>query len=294
MQYSAILERMCSALESAPHKARALVAAPYSAEIIESVERVYQQGYLEEVVLVGDESKIPQASDHFTRVDIDNPAEIASFVAEEGNKAGGLVIKGNISSSTLLRAVLKGSGGRHVANHVYAIQSRAFPEKTVVVADAGVNIQPDLKVKAEIIKNTVGVAHKLGFATPRVALVSAVESINPAMQSTLDAAALKVMGERGALGQAYVDGPMAFDAAMMIRSAEIKGLVGPVAGQADVLVLDDIEAANSTSKSLIGVDGDAMGVVVSGGKVVAFPSRGDSAKTRHHSLLLAAYLSISC
>jgi phosphotransacetylase len=291
MQYTDIVANMRAALQQRSHKPRALVAAPYAAEVIAALEKIYSEGYLDVVVLVGDAEKIPDSHPDFTRVHLADPQAIADFTASESREGGGVVIKGNISSSTLLKAVLAGTGAKHIASHVYIIRSRAFPDKTVLVADAGVNIHPDLKAKAEILKNTVEVARRVGIVSPRVALISAVENINPAMQSTLDAAALKVMGERHVFGDARVDGPMAFDAAMLLAAAATKGLAGPVAGCADVLILDDIEAGNSTAKALIGADGDAMGVVVGGGRVVAFPSRGDSEKTRYDSLLLAAFLS---
>lgn len=290
MNYQRIINNITEHLASSDSPVTAFIAAPYSEDIIRAVESALEQGFLAGAVLVGDIEKIPRIPSLFSHVNLVDTAEIAQYVAESGSKSGGLVVKGSISSGTLLKAVLKGSGGRAVASHAYLIQSLSFPERTMLVADAGVNIHPDLKTKVEILHNTLGIARKLGIDKPRVAVLSAVESINPAMQSTMDAAALSVMADRGIFGSALVDGPMAIDAAMNPSSAAVKNLSGDVAGQANILLLDNIEAANSTAKALIGTVGKAMGVIVGAGRVVAFPSRGDSQETRFHSILLAAFL----
>lgn len=292
MRYDEILDRIAGVLNQ-HHVARAIVAAPYSSEVIDSINEVYDLGYLSEVVLIGDPEKMPATRRHFRVLEALSLDAVASLAADEAGKGCCVVVKGNISSSTLLRAILKGGGPGALANHVYIINSKAFPNKAVLVSDAGVNIHPDLNAKAKIIGNTVRVAQAVGLAEPKVALLSAVETINTAMPCTIDAAALKVMGERGVFGTALIDGPMALDAAMLPRAAQTKGLRGDVAGNADVLILDDIEAGNSTAKALIGADGDAMGVIVGANTVVAFPSRGDSPRTRIQSLMLAAFLTAS-
>ena len=291
MDYQQILKKITRQLAASKTPITAWVAGPYSEDIIRAVEKVQTQGLLAKVVLVGDGDKIPRIPASFEHVNVIEPAAIAQYVAENSGGSGNLVVKGNISSSALLKAVLKGGGGKAVASHAYIIKSPSFPDRTILVADAGVNIQPDLKTKIEILHNTLTIARKVGIEVPRVAILSAVESINPSMQSTIDAASLMVMAARRNFGNAQVDGPMAIDAAMMPASAATKNLHGEVAGQANVLLLDDIEAANSTAKALIGAVGQAMGVIVGAGKVVAFPSRGDSEETRYHSLLLAAFLS---
>ncbi|MFA7554850.1 MAG: phosphate acyltransferase [Spongiibacteraceae bacterium] len=294
MQYADILDTITRRLVQG-NKPCAVVAAPYSSAILSSLQQAVDNGFIGQVLLVGDKAQIPDSGSHFDVEPIVDPQEIASFAAKRAKENAGLLIKGSISSGTLLRAALSGSasseaGPKPIASHVYVIQSKAFPGQTILVADAGVNIKPDCATKGLIIQNTVDVAHKLGIERPRVAIVCAVESINPHIQSTVDAAQLKAMGERGVFGVADIDGPMAMDAAMIPSAAQAKKLSGPVAGNANVLILDNIEAANSTTKGLIGVDGDAMGVVVGGSIPVAFPSRGDTEETRYHSLLLAAYL----
>ncbi|MBR9911403.1 MAG: phosphate acetyltransferase [Gammaproteobacteria bacterium] len=290
MDYLSILKTIVESLRQG-EKVRAVVAAPYSAEIVQSVKRVYDDGFLSELIFVGEREKIPVADNFFTLVEKFSDEDIAVTATEAARRPGSIIIKGKLSSSTLLKAVLKGSGGKRVASHVYIIDSKAFPGRAILTTDAGVNIKPDVGTKAKIVDNALSVAHAVGYQQPKVAILSAVETINSHMQGTLDASSLCAMAAEGRFGDAVLAGPMALDAALLQRSATIKGMSGPVAGSADILVLDDIEAGNSTSKALIGEFGDAMGVIVGAGVPVAFPSRGDSETTRYHSLLLAAYLS---
>lgn len=289
MDYKSIVARITTGLAKGT-KPRVVVAAPYNTEVLSSLQQALAKGFVGDVLLVGDQGQMPPEASNFAVVDIQDGKEIATFAANKAREAQGLLIKGTIASSTILRAALSGAEHKCIASHVYVLQSKAFPEQLLLVADAGVNIKPDIDAKAAIIRNTIAVAHKLGLDRPKVALVCAVESVNPHIQSTLDAAALVDMASQGAFGAADIAGPMALDAALLPRAAKTKKLSGPVAGQANVLILNDIDAANSTAKGLIGVDGDAMGVVVGGTIPVAFPSRGDSEKTRYDSLLLAAYL----
>jgi phosphotransacetylase len=289
MDYKNIVARITTGLASGA-KPCVVVAAPYNAEVLSSLQQALANGFIGDVLLVGDKAQMPPEASSFSVVDIQDGKEIATFAANKAREAQGLLIKGTIASSTILRAALSGAENKRIASHVYVMQSKAFPEQLLLVADAGVNIKPDVDAKAAIIRNTIAVAHKLGIERPKVALVCAVESVNPHIQSTLDAAALVEMANQGAFDTADIAGPMALDAALLPRAAKTKKLSGSVAGQANVLILNDIDAANSTAKGLIGVDGDAMGVVVGGTIPVAFPSRGDSEKTRYDSLLLAAYL----
>lgn len=290
MLYSKILQTILGTLEK-KGEGRAVVVAPYMREIVAAVKKVFDNGFLSEVLFIGDPERIPCKKTFYTLVPKTDPVEMAQYAADEGKKSGTTIIKGNISSSVLLKAVLKGSGGKRVASHLYIINSMAFPKRAILVTDAGVNIAPDLNTKVQILENAVFVARAVGYEKPRVALLSATETVNPVMQSTIDASAITVMNTRGSLKRADIDGPMALDAALLDSSARTKGLSGPVAGQADILMLDDIESANSTSKALIGENGDAMGVIMGAGTPVAFPSRGDSELTRYNSLLLAVFLS---
>jgi phosphotransacetylase len=275
----------------------AIVVSPYTPEIISAVQRALRDGIVGDAILVGDPAQIPLArADAGTRLrfqPLESEEAVLTFVSErlwQGD--GNLVVKGSISSGKLLRTVL--AAGAHPddrLSHIYVIDSSAFPGRAVVFSDAGVNIAPDLQTKEKIIDNVVHFAHNIGYAFPRIAVLSAVETLNPAIQSTVDAAALKAMGERGRFGRCHVDGPMALDAAMIPRAAAAKSLTGEVAGRADILICPEIDGANSTAKALIGTTGRAMGVIYGGrGVPIAFPSRGDSEETRLGSILLAAGL----
>jgi phosphotransacetylase len=160
----------------------------------------------------------------------------------------------------------------------------------VAFADAGVNIAPDLAAKAAIIRNSVDALRALGAHRPRLAVLSAVEVVKHGLASSVDAALLTQMARRGQLGDVDVDGPLSIDAALSMDAARDKSLTGTVPGQADVLIAPSLDAANMTSKAIIGTTGRAMGVVLGAKVPVALPSRGDSLQTRIHSLLLAAYL----
>jgi phosphotransacetylase len=289
MHYQDILAHIIDSLHKGSRPC-AVVAAPYSSQVLKTVKQALDNGFVGDVVLVGDPQQMPEEAHEFVIEALVEPREIAESAARKAKVERGVLIKGTIASSTLLRAALSGEKQKPVANHVYIIESRGFPEQTLFFADAGVNINPDVDTKRQIIHNTLTMARQLTFEHPRVALISAVETLNPHIQSTVDAVELKAMGQRGEFGSADIDGPMALDAALIASSAKTKKLSGPVAGKANVLILSDIDSANSTAKALIGVDGDAMGVVVGGAIPIAFPSRGDSEKTRYHSLLLAAYL----
>lgn len=275
----------------------AIVASPYTPEIISSLERALHGKVISRAILVGDPALMPlneDAASQGLEIHVTNSEEgILDFVRDCLRQDDGiLVIKGNISSGKLLRTVL--AAGAHQderLSHIYVIDSKSFPERAVVFSDAGVNIRPDLETKKKIIENAVQLAHNIGLLEPRVALLSAVETINPAMQSTLDAATLHQLGTQGRFGSCHVDGPMAIDAAMIPRSAQAKSLKGEVAGRADILICPDLDSANSTSKALIGSTGRAMGVIYgASGIPVAFPSRGDSEETRLDSIVLAAAL----
>lgn len=278
----------------------ALVVSPTTREIISSVRQALREGYIREAILLGDPALIPLAVDdpgHGLRIHaVDGEEAILATLRERLlQRHKDLVIKGNISSGKLLRAVLSASTHQDDRlSHLYLLDSKSFPDWAIVISDAGVNIDPDLPTKAKIIDNAVQFARAIGFDHPRIALLSAVETVNPAMQSSLDAAALRAMAEGGRFPHCHIDGPMAIDAALSPRSATAKSLTGEVAGRADVLICPNIDSANSTAKALIGTTGRAMGVIYGGAGVpVAFPSRGDSEETRLDSILLAASLAVS-
>jgi phosphate acetyltransferase len=177
--------------------------------------------------------------------------------------------------------------GRRMS-HVFRFEVPAYP-KPLLVTDAAINIAPSLEDKADIVRNAVELAQALGVAQPRVAILSAIETVTPRIASTLDAAALCKMADRGQIVGAILDGPLAFDNAISAEAARMKGIVSPVSGQADILVVPDLEAGNMLAKQLEYLAGASSCGVVLGARVpIALTSRADSATSRMASAALAA------
>ena len=160
--------------------------------------------------------------------------------------------------------------------------------KPLYITDAALNIAPTLVDKADIVQNAILFAQIMGVATPKVAILSAVETVNPSIPSTLDAAALCKMADRGQIKGGLLDGPLAFDNAISTHAAEIKHIASAVAGQADILVAPDLESGNMMAKQLEYLAGASGSGVVLGARVpIALTSRADTATTRSASALLA-------
>ncbi|HTJ89816.1 MAG TPA: bifunctional enoyl-CoA hydratase/phosphate acetyltransferase [Acidocella sp.] len=201
-----------------------------------------------------------------------------------------LLMKGALHSDELLHEVVQAATGLRTGkrlSHVYVMDVPSYP-KPLLVTDAVINIAPDLPEKASIVQNAIDLAHRLGLADPRVAILSAVETINPAIPSTADAAALCKMAERGQITGGILDGPLAFDNAVSPAAAKQKGIVSAVAGAADILVVPNIEAGNILAKQLTFLaNADAAGVVLGATVPIIFTSRADDARTRLSSCALA-------
>ncbi len=159
------------------------------------------------------------------------------------------------------------------------------------ITDAAINIAPDLDAKADICRNAIDVAHIIGIAEPKVAILSAVETVNPKLRSTLDAAALCKMAERGQITGGVIDGPLAFDNAINAKAAEDKGIVSSVAGRADILIVPDIESGNMLAKQLTFMAGaDSAGIVTGARVPIILTSRSDSTRTRIASCAIAVLI----
>ena len=200
------------------------------------------------------------------------------------------LMKGSLETHELLAAVVdRGSSlrtGRRIS-HVYAMDVPGYP-KPLYVTDAAVNVTPSLEQKRDICQNTIDLLHVLGIEQPRLAVLAAVETVNPRMPTTLDAAALTVMASRGQIRGALVDGPLAFDNAISMAAARTKGIVSPVAGQADILLVPDLEAGNMLAKQLMYFGGaDGAGLVLGARLPIIMTSRADSLRSRLASVALA-------
>jgi phosphate acetyltransferase len=163
--------------------------------------------------------------------------------------------------------------------------------RTLLISDAAINIKPEFEDKIHIVQNAIDLAHALGIPEPKVALLSAVETVNPKIPSTMEAAALCKMADHGQITGGILDGPLAFDTAVSLHAAEIKHLNSPVTGQADILIVPDLESGNMLAKQLEYLGGAQLAGIVLGARVpVILTSRADSAETRLTSCAVACLL----
>ncbi|MBA1159083.1 bifunctional enoyl-CoA hydratase/phosphate acetyltransferase [Microvirga mediterraneensis] len=203
------------------------------------------------------------------------------------------LMKGSLHTDELMAAVVASGSGlrtKRRVTHCFVIQTPAYP-RPFIVTDAAVNIAPSLPEKVDIVQNAIDLAQVLGVKQPRVAILAAVETVSPRMQATLDAAALCKMADRGQITGGVVDGPLAFDIAVSAAAAKIKGIVSPVAGQADILVVPDLESGNMLAKQLeyIG-NADSAGIALGAKVPIILPSRADARATRLASCAIAVLL----
>jgi len=197
------------------------------------------------------------------------------------------LMKGSLHTDELMAAVVPSATGLRTARrvtHVFVMDVPTYP-KLLLVTDAAVNIFPDLEAKVDIVQNAIDLARVLGIEKPKVAILSAVETINPKIQSTLDAAALCKMADRGQITGGILDGPLAFDNAISAEAARTKKILSPVAGHADILLVPDMEAGNMLAKQLQYLAGaDAAGIVLGARVPIVLTSRADSVRTRLASI----------
>lgn len=201
-----------------------------------------------------------------------------------------VLMKGHIPTAVLMKAVLNRNFGLRtgkILSHVAAFEIPGF-DRLLFITDAGMNINPDLQRKAQIIQNAVQIAKSVGVIKPIVAPLAAIEVINPAMHATLDAAALAAMNRRGQITDCIVDGPLALDNAISINAAKHKGISGDTAGNADILLVPNIESGNILYKSLVYFSKAKVGGLIAGAKApIVLTSRADSAESKLYSLALA-------
>ena len=208
--------------------------------------------------------------------------------------AADMVMKGLVDTATFLRSVLNKEVGLRTGklmSHVSVFEIQGI-DRLILLTDAAFNTYPDLKQKVEIINNSVMVAKSCGIQNPKVAPVCAVEVVNPDMPATVDAALLSKMSDRGQIKGCIVDGPLALDNALSEEAAHHKGITGPVAGKADILLLPNIDVANVMYKSLTYTAQTRNGgILVGTSSPVILTSRADSFETKVNSIALAALVS---
>ena len=203
------------------------------------------------------------------------------------------LMKGSLHTDELMGEVVARTGGLRTArriSHVFVMDVPTYP-RPLLITDAAINIAPTLEDKVHIIQNAIDLAHVMGIAEPKVAILSAVETVNPKIQSTLDAAALCKMADRGQIKGGLLDGPLAFDNAVSLVAAKTKGIRSAVAGQADILVVPDLESGNMVAKQLEYLaDALTAGVVLGAAVPIVLTSRADTAETRSASCAIAALM----
>ena len=252
-------------------------------------------------VLVGPEDKIRAAAEQ-ARIDLssyeivstehsDAAAQAAVAMARSGGAEA--LMKGALHTDELMHAVLDHERGLRTArrmSHVFAIDAPGYP-RPLFVTDAAINIYPTLADKHDIVQNAIDLAHALGIAQPRVAILSAVETVTESIRSTLDAAALCKMADRGQITGGILDGPLAFDNAVSEEAAKTKGIVSPVAGRADIFVVPDLEAGNMLAKQLEYLaEAEVAGIVLGARVPIILTSRADKMLARLGSCAIALLL----
>jgi phosphate acetyltransferase len=250
-------------------------------------------------VLIGPEEKI-RAVAEAEKIDLGSyrvvpvaHSHAAAEKAVEMARAGEVeaLMKGSLHTDELLGAVVPSATGLRTArriSHIFVMDVPSYP-KMLLITDVAVNIYPKLKEKVDIVQNAIDLAHVLGIKEPKVAILSAVETVNPEIESTLEAAALCKMAERGQITGGILDGPLAFDNAISEQAARTKKIRSPVAGQADILVVPDLEAGNMLAKQLCYLAGaEGAGIVLGARVPIVLTSRADSVRTRLASTAVMA------
>jgi phosphotransacetylase len=292
------LEQMLEALKTRPKK-RLVAAWAVDPHTIEAVHEAVRLGIVD-ATLVGDEERI-RATCRDRGVDVaafhivqepDDRRATSRAVALVNEGHAQLLMKGLVTSDCYMKAILDKEHGLlepgAILSHVTVIENPRYP-KLIVCGDVAVIPAPDLRQKVAITKYVIATAHALGIEQPKIALIAATEQVLPSMPACTEAAIIAKMAERGEIKGALVDGPMGLDVAIDRESAQLKGVKGPVAGDADGLVFPTIEAGNVFYKGNTKLGGAELGAIVTGARApCVLTSRGDSSRTKTYSIALAA------
>jgi phosphate acetyltransferase len=285
--------------------ARCHALTPISVAVCHPCDQVSLEGPVEaaklgliDPILIGPEAKIRSVAKEFN-LDISGlrivdtqhsheSAEKAVAMCRSGEAEA--LMKGSLHTDEMMHEVASREKGLRTArriSHVFVMDVPTYP-RTLLITDAAINIYPTLEDKADILQNAIELAHVLGIELPKVAILSAVETVYPKINSTIEAAALCKMADRGQITGAQLDGPLAFDNAISEEAAKIKKINSPVAGRADILLVPDLEAGNMLAKQLSYLaDADAAGIVLGARVPIVLTSRADSAKARLASCAVA-------
>jgi phosphate butyryltransferase len=249
-------------------------------------------------VFVGEKARIEALAgelrkplDGFEFVAADDPqAAAAEAVVLARERRVGAIMKGSLHSDTLLEPIVRREGGLRTArriSHAFVMDVPGL-DHPLLISDAAINIAPGLEEKKDIVQNAIDLARACGIERPRVGILSAIETVNPNIPSTIDAAVLAKMAERGQIEGAIVDGPLAMDNAVSMQAARSKGITSLVAGHAEVLIVPNLEAGNMLAKQLTFIaHADAAGLVLGATVPVMLTSRADSVRARLASCAIA-------
>jgi len=292
------IEELYPLLKKQSGKKKMAVAVAQDENVIEAIYNAYKQEIVQPL-LFGDKTLI---LDIFKKLNLDfqgieiidekdkiKAAELAvkSVRANESQ----ILMKGNIGTADILRAVLNKDWGLRkgdVLSHFALFELERY-HKVLAVSDVAMNVEPDLMGKVGILKNCLACLQKLEIKNPKVAMLAAVELVNADMKSTMDAAMISKMAQRGQLGSCIVDGPLAWDNAISAESAHHKKIVSEVAGDADLIIVPNLETGNAVYKAMMYFAGAKLAAVILGGLApVVLTSRSDSDESKLNSILLAA------
>jgi phosphotransacetylase len=276
------------------------VVHPCTADVLEAVLAATRE-QLVVATLIGPARKIGTAAEQakvalsdFAMVDVPH-SHAAAARAVAMARAGELdaLLKGSLHTDELMEEVVRENAGLRTErrmSHVFVLDVPRYA-KLLMLTDAAINIEPTLEDKVDIVRNAIDLAHALGIALPKVAILSAIETVTPKLKATIDAAALCKMADRGQISGALIDGPLAFDNAVSMKAAKVKEIRSQVAGQADILVVPDLEAGNMLAKQLeYFADAEAAGIVLGARVPIALTSRADDVHARVASCALASLL----
>ena len=292
-------EQMLEEVNSRPKKSVAIAVA-HDRIVMEAAAEAHSRN-IADAVLVGDKAKIEQIATEFNipmenvRI-VDEPNELKAVREAVRLTSSGevdMVMKGHIHTDDFLRGVLdKEIGLRtgYMMSHVFMAEIKHL-NRLLFITDGAMNIQPNLEEKAQIILNAVQLANIFGISEPRVAILTAIEVVNPKMPSTLDAAALGKMGDRGQFSTGIIDGPFALDDAISTFAAKHKNIGGPVAGLADILLVPNIEAGNILGKTFVYfAKCRVAGILMGAAAPVVLTSRADTAEAKLLSIATGVFI----
>ena len=277
------------------------VASAEAEDVLKAVEAARKEG-LADSILVGDKKEIIQIADkigidpaNYEIIDqLDKTEATRCAVELVRNKKASILMKGMIGTAGILKAILDKEIGlrtNRMLSHVYTLQIEGY-DRLLTMTDGAMSISPDLKQKAQIIQNAIYYAHSMGIEKPKVAVVAALELVNPDMPATIDAACLAKMSERGQIVGGIVDGPLGFDNAISKEAAKHKGIESQVSGEVDIVLVPNIESGNIFAKGLVYLANAVPAGLLLGAKApVVLVSRSDSAESKLYSIALGVLMS---